>query len=107
MGRFTSGRWQLSPVRQASGHAAPLRDVRGETQGQERGLDAKTQEQNKMSELYATDAELKSAGFRIRQNVWGNWVLYSGRKRVMDFGEENDARYYAKHRLEFVKGMMK
>jgi len=38
MGRFTSQSWKLSPVRQASGHAAPLRDMCGETQGQERGV---------------------------------------------------------------------
>jgi len=45
MGRRASDRWQLSPVRQASGHAEPLRDVRGKAQGQERGVDAETQGQ--------------------------------------------------------------
>lgn len=107
MGRRASGYWQLPPVRTPSGDRKPLREVRRKASSQERGVDAETQEQNKMSELYATDSELKSAGFRIKQNVWGNWVLYHGRKRVMDFGEENDARYYVKHRLEFIRGLMK
>jgi len=41
MGRRASQSWQLSPVRQASSHAAPLRDLRGKAQGQERGMGEK------------------------------------------------------------------
>jgi len=41
MGRRASDRWQLSPVRKTSGHAAPLRDMCGKAQNQERGVDAK------------------------------------------------------------------
>lgn len=60
-----------------------------------------------MSELYATDDEIKLAGYRIRKNVYGNWVLYKGKFRVIDFGEENDARFYIKHRAEFVRNLCK
>lgn len=45
MGRRAATGWQLPPVRKASGHAAPLREVHGEAPSQERGLDAETQGQ--------------------------------------------------------------
>jgi len=48
MGRRASGRWQLPPVRQASGHKAPLRDLRGEAPRTLRRVDEGTQGEKSM-----------------------------------------------------------
>ena len=35
---------------------------------------------------------------RIKQNVWGNWNGYVGKKKVMDFGtDERDAQQWLAH----------
>ena len=54
-------------------------------------------------ELYATDAEIKTLGYRLRVGqVYGNVSILKGNRKVMVLGEESDARYYLKHRIAFV-----
>ena len=59
------------------------------------------------NEIYATDAEVKDAGFRIRVGqVYGNVGIYHKRRKVMVLASELDARYYIKNRLDFLNNQL-